>query len=167
MTIATLTSLAISFTLTPALAGNWSLFSRWRVPRPIDAFSRWFAWLRTWYLDVVLAWALRFPIVVAAGSLLLVLGAAALIPLHLIGFEFIPSVDRGQIFVQVQYPTGTPLATTDASVRALSTAFLQLPDIDRITSVSGAMQSGFGGGVNLGSNGQIVVFLLANRAIRN
>jgi hydrophobic/amphiphilic exporter-1 (mainly G- bacteria), HAE1 family len=163
VTIATLTSLAISFTLTPSLAGNWSLFSRWRVPRPIEAFSRAFARLRTFYVERILTWALRFPLLVAAGSAILTGAAIALIPLHAIGFEFIPAVDRGQIFVQVQYPTGTPLATTDASVRALSERFLQLPDIDRITSVSGAMQSGFGGGVNLGSNGQIVVFLLTNR----
>jgi HAE1 family hydrophobic/amphiphilic exporter-1 len=40
---------------------------------------------------------------------------------------------------------------------------LNLPDIDRITSVSGAMQAGFGGSVNLGSNGQITVFLTADR----
>jgi len=163
VTIATLTSLAVSFTLTPSLAGNWSLFSRWRVPRPIDAFSRGFARVRTFYVERALPAALRFPFVVVIGSFLLTAAAAALIPLHVIGFEFIPAVDRGQIFVQVQFPTGTPLTTTDAAVRTLSSQFLQLPDIDRITSVSGALQSGFGGGVNLGSNGQIVVFLLANR----
>jgi HAE1 family hydrophobic/amphiphilic exporter-1 len=163
VTIATLTSLAVSFTITPSLAGNWSLFSRWRPWRPIDAFSRGFARARSFYVTRVLPAALRRPVFVAIGSLLLTVAAGALIPLHLIGFEFIPSVDRGQIFVQVQFPTGTPLTTTDDAVRRLSQRFLELPDIDRITSVSGAMQSGFGGGVNLGSNGQIVVFLLQDR----
>ena len=88
----------------------------------------------------------------------------ALIPLGFVGFEFIPAVDRGQIFVQVQFPTGTPLTTTDAAVRTLSSRFLDLPDVRRITSTSGTMQAGFGGGVALGSNGQISVFLKTNRS---
>ena len=39
---ATLTSLAISFTITPSLAGNWSLLSEWQAPNFITAFSRGF-----------------------------------------------------------------------------------------------------------------------------
>ena len=36
--VATLTSLAISFTITPSLAGNWSLLSQWKPPPlPISA----------------------------------------------------------------------------------------------------------------------------------
>jgi hydrophobic/amphiphilic exporter-1 (mainly G- bacteria), HAE1 family len=161
--IATLTSLAVSFTITPSLAGNWSLRSNWRPPRFIDAFTGGFARLREFYTGRILTAALRRPWVVVITSAVLTAGAIALIPLHVIGFEFIPAVDRGQIFTQVQFPTGTPLTTTDAAVRKLSTAFLELPDIQRMTSTSGALQSGFGGGVNLGSNGQIQVFLTPNR----
>ena len=43
---ATLTSLAISFTVTPSLAGNWSLFSRWRPWAPLRAFTRGFERVR-------------------------------------------------------------------------------------------------------------------------
>ena len=38
--VATLTSLAVSFTVTPALAGNWSLKSKWKPWKPIDWFTR-------------------------------------------------------------------------------------------------------------------------------
>ena len=38
-----------------------------------------------------------------------------LVPLGVGGFEFIPPVDRGEVFVQLTYPTGTPLATTPRS----------------------------------------------------
>jgi HAE1 family hydrophobic/amphiphilic exporter-1 len=158
--IATLTSLAVSFTVTPSLAGNWALLSKWRVPRFITAFTEGFARLRTFYVERVLSGALRHRIPIVAAATLLTAGAIALIPLGFIGFEFIPAVDRGQIFVQVQYPTGTPLTTTDAAIRTLSTNIIQnVPDVQRITSTSGQMQSGFGGGVALGSNGQITVFL--------
>jgi HAE1 family hydrophobic/amphiphilic exporter-1 len=161
--IATLTSLFVSFTITPALAGNWSLRSNWKPPGFIAAFTRGFARLRTWYAAAILPRALRYPLPIVIVSIVLTLGAIALIPLNVVGFEFMPAQDRGNVFVQVQFPTGTPLAQTDATVRTLTQHFLELPDIDRITSVSGAMQAGFGGSVNLGSNGQITVFLTADR----
>jgi HAE1 family hydrophobic/amphiphilic exporter-1 len=161
--IATLTSLAVSFTITPALAGNWSLLSRWRTPRFIDAFSRGFAWLRTFYAERILAAALRHRVIVLVAAGLLTIGAIALIPLGYIGFEFIPAVDRGEIFATVQFPTGTPLTTTDAAIRTVSGRFLELPDVQRITSTSGTSQAGFGGGIALGSTGQLRVFLNPDR----
>ncbi len=161
--IATLTSLFVSFTLTPSLAGNWSLRSTWKAPGIIQGFTRGFDRLRTFYAERILPFALRYPVPIVAACAILTVAAVALIPLGLIGFEFIPAQDRGQIFVQVQYPTGTPLATTDAAVRALTTRYLTIAGVQRITSTSGASQSGFGGSVNLGSNGQLTVFLDPNR----
>jgi len=163
VTIATLTSLAVSFTITPSLAGNWSLLSTWKPWRPIIAFSNAFSRLRDFYTERILIKALSFPIPVVLLTLLCVVGSTMLIPLGAIGFEFIPAVDRGQIFVSIQYPTGTPLATTDAAVRAMTARFMKLPDIQRINSTTGSSQAGFGGSVNLGSNGQLRVFLNDNR----
>ena len=164
VTIATLTSLFVSFTITPALSGNWSLLSNWRPPRIVDAFTRGFERLRDFYTGRVLGGALRHGPFVFVGAIVLTLAAVALIPLGFIGFEFIPAVDRGQIFCTVQFPTGTPLTTTDAAIRMLSARFLSLPDIQTITSTSGSSQAGFGGSVNLGSNGQIRVVLNDNRS---
>jgi hydrophobic/amphiphilic exporter-1 (mainly G- bacteria), HAE1 family len=161
--IATLTSLFVSFTVTPALAGNWSLRSNWRPPNVIRAFTRGFARLRTFYAERILPRALRYPLPIVIASAVLTAGAIALIPLGIVGFEFMPAQDRGNVFVQVQFPTGTPLATTDATVRTLTQHFLELPDVQRITSVSGAMRAGFGGSVNLGATGQITVFLNPDR----
>ena len=161
--IATLTSLFVSFTLTPSLAGNWSLRSNWRAPRFVVAFTEGFARLRNVYTDRILPAALRAPIPIVVACALLSAGAIALIPLGAIGFEFIPSQDRGQIFVQVQFPTGAPLTQTDAAVRALTNAYVQLPGVQRITSTSGAFQAGFGGSVNLGAEGQLTVFLDPDR----
>jgi HAE1 family hydrophobic/amphiphilic exporter-1 len=161
--IATLTSLFVSFTLTPSLAGNWSLRSTWKAPRFIVAFTDAFARLRDLYTDRILPFALRVPIPIVAACALLTAGAIALIPLGAIGFEFIPAQDRGQIFVQVQFPTGAPLTQTDAAVRALTNAYVQVPGVQRITSTSGAFQAGFGGSVNLGAEGQLTVFLDPDR----
>jgi HAE1 family hydrophobic/amphiphilic exporter-1 len=165
VTIATLTSLAISFTITPALAGNWSLLSGWRPPGFILGFADNFARLRNFYSERILMRAFAHPWTVVVVSALLTGGAIALIPLGFIGFEFIPSVDRGQIFVSIQYPTGTPLSTTDASVRALTAAYLDVDGVRTITSTSGTSQAGFGGNINLGSNGQLRVLLEPNHKL--
>jgi HAE1 family hydrophobic/amphiphilic exporter-1 len=165
VTIATLTSLAVSFTVTPSLSGNWSLLSRWRPPAPIVAFTRGFERLRNFYSERILPAALRFSIPVFVVSILLTVGAISLIPLGIVGFEFIPAVDRGQIFCTIQFPTGTPLTTTDAAVRTLSARFMDLPGVQTITSTSGTAQAGFGGGINLGSNGQIRVLLADNHKV--
>jgi HAE1 family hydrophobic/amphiphilic exporter-1 len=163
VTIATLTSLVVSFTITPALAGNWSLLSRWKPPAPIRAFTAWFARLREFYSERVLPAAIRFSIPIVIAAVLLTVGAVALIPLGYVGFDFIPAVDRGQIFATVQYPTGTPLTTTDAAIRKLTDAYLQIDDVQQIISTTGASQQGFGGSINIGSTGQIRIILRTNR----
>jgi HAE1 family hydrophobic/amphiphilic exporter-1 len=163
VTIATLTSLAVSFTITPALAGNWSLLSNWKPPRPIIAFSDGFARLRDFYSDRILPAAIRFAIPIVIVAALLTAGAVALIPLGFIGFDFIPAVDRGQIFATVQYPTGTPLATTDAAIRKVTDAFMQIDDVQQIISTTGASQAGFGGSINIGSTGQLRIILKTDR----
>ncbi len=163
VTIATLTSLGVSFTITPALAGNWSLLSTWKAPRPIVAFGNGFERLRTFYSERILAAAMRFAIPIVAGAALLTAGAIALIPLGFVGFDFIPAVDRGQIFANVQFPTGTPLATTDAAIRRVTDAFMQIDGVQQIISTTGSSQAGFGGSINVGSTGQMRVILKADR----
>ena len=161
--VATLTSLAVSFTITPALAGNWSLLSRHKAPRLIEAFTRGFERARLWYLDHVLEWGLRHRITVVAICVLSVVGAISLVPLHVIGFDFIPPIDRGEIFMQLTFPTGTPLATTNAAIANLTSQISRIPDVQRQTGTAGAYQAGFGGGINQGSVGQIHVWLNDNR----
>ena len=163
VTVATLTSLAVSFTITPALAGNWSLLSRWKPWRPIVAFSEAFSRLRDFYTERVLLRALQYPRTIVAFAAIGVAAAVALVLCNVIGREDIPAIDRGQVFVTIQYPTGTPLATTDAAVRKMTERFMKLPDIQRINSTTGSSQSGFGGRVSLGSNGQLTVYLNPNR----
>jgi HAE1 family hydrophobic/amphiphilic exporter-1 len=159
VTIATLTSLAVSFTITPALAGNWSLLSNWMAPRPIVAFGNAFERLRNFYSARILPAAMRFAIPIVIGAALLTAGAVALIPLGLVGFDFIPAVDIGQIFATITFPTGTPLTTTDTAVREVTNAYMELPDVQQIISTTGTAQAGFGGGINIGSTGQLRILL--------
>ena len=135
--VATLTSLCVSFTITPSLAGNWSLLSDWKAPRPIESFARGFERLRQWYSRRALPWALRRPLLVFGVSGAAVAGSILLIPLGVVGFEFIPPVDRGEIFVQLTYPTGTPLATVNSAIAAIDQRFSKLTDVDSLTALAG------------------------------
>jgi len=78
--VATLFSLLVSFTLTPLLAGRWS------VKRRSPAVPVWAAWFQTafervghWYSNVVLPWALAHRILVPVGCALLILDALTLV----------------------------------------------------------------------------------------
>jgi HAE1 family hydrophobic/amphiphilic exporter-1 len=161
--VATLTSLWTSFTVTPTLAGRWSLRSKWKTPRPIQAFDAWFDRVRSWYADRVLPKALERPLLVAGTAGALFLASLTLLPLGLIGFTFIPSVDRGEIFVQVTYPTGTPLSRVDAVVRRLDRKVLDISDLQTDVAIAGAYSSPFGGFLTQGNVGQIHLFLKENR----
>jgi hydrophobic/amphiphilic exporter-1 (mainly G- bacteria), HAE1 family len=162
---ATLTSLFVSFTVTPALAGNWSLMSKWKPPGLIDRFTHLFENTRLWYAERALPWALERPrlVVIACGCA--VIGAILLIPLGVIGFEFMPPVDRGEVFIQFTYPTGTPLAHVNSTIAAMTKEIAKIPDVQSQTSLAGGTQSGFGGSINLGSVGQVHVFLQDNHKL--
>jgi HAE1 family hydrophobic/amphiphilic exporter-1 len=161
----TLASLLVSFTITPALAGNWSLLSSKRTVRPIDAFSRGFERLRDWYAERALPWALDHPWVVGGVSLVTLVGALALIwPSGIVGFDFVPAQDRGEIFVRLDFPGGTPLATTRAAVRSIEREVDALPDVRSEYALAGASQSPDGDYIVDGAVGQLDVHLKSDRS---
>jgi HAE1 family hydrophobic/amphiphilic exporter-1 len=165
VTVATLTSLFVSFTVTPSLAGRWSLLSTWRPWRPIDAFTHQFERLRSWYVERALAWGLRNRAIVIAISAISLVLAILLIPLGIVGFEYIPPIDRGEVYITLTYPTGTPLETTREGVLAVERLVDQSPDVTSETALAGAYEGNLEGYVNAGAIGQLHVFLKANRSI--
>jgi hydrophobic/amphiphilic exporter-1 (mainly G- bacteria), HAE1 family len=163
VTVATLTSLFVSFAVTPALSGRWALFSKWKPWGIIDRFTAWFDGVRTWYAQTALSWGLEhrgFVIFVSFASLVL---ALLMIPLGIVGFEYMPPVDRGEMFVNINYPTGTPLTTVTAAVRKAEQIVLKVPDLQSETAIAGAYQGMLTGYINNGSNGQIHIFLKPGR----
>jgi HAE1 family hydrophobic/amphiphilic exporter-1 len=161
--IATLTSLFVSFTVTPTLAGLWALVDDWHPPRFIDAFGRWFESLRVWYAHHVLDWALDHKIAVVLVCAITFVAALALIPLGVVGEEFIPSTDRGQLFIQLTYPLGTPVAQVRDGAFALEREVDKQPDLDSETTVAGAYSASFGGFVTQSNVAQETIYLKDNR----
>jgi HAE1 family hydrophobic/amphiphilic exporter-1 len=162
--VATLSSLLVSFTITPALAGNWSLLSSKRTLRIIDEFTKGFERLRNWYAERALPWGLAHPLmVVGIAAVTLVAALALLWPLGLVGFEFDPPQDNGEIFVQLNYPSGTPLSVTQQAVRQIERQVNLIPDLRTETSLAGAAMSPFGGYIIDGGVGQIDLRLRSDR----
>jgi HAE1 family hydrophobic/amphiphilic exporter-1 len=163
VTVATLTSLFVSFTVTPSLAGRWALLSTWRPWPLIERFSAGFERARSAYVDRALTWGLEHRFTVAAISALSLVLAVALIPLGLVGFEYIPPVDRGQIFVTIAYPSGTPLETTRGGLLAVEAAIDRTPDVQAESSMAGAYLGQLSGYITNGAIAQMNVFLRDGR----
>jgi HAE1 family hydrophobic/amphiphilic exporter-1 len=164
VTVATLTSLFVSFTVTPTLAGRWALLSTWRPWPVIERFSRGFERLRSYYVDRVLGWGLAHRATVALVSVLSLVFALALIPLGLVGFEYIPPVDRGEIYLTLTFPAGTPLETTRQGLLAVENAVDQTPDVQAESSMAGAYLGQLSGYINNGAIAQMNIFLRDRRS---
>ena len=157
--ISTLTSLFVSFTVTPTLAGLWALKSHWKPPFFIDWFTKAFDKLRDWYRFTALEWALRLGWLVAAFCLVSFVGAMLLVPLGIVGEEFVPSTDRGQIYVQSTYPIGTPVSQVRDGLYKLEAKVMKASDLSAEATTAGGYSASFGGYVLQGNVGQITIFL--------
>ena len=163
--ISTLTSLFVSFTVTPTLAGLWALRSEWKPPFFINAFTRAFDGLRDWYADKVLPWALRNPLLIAGFCIITFVGAIALVPLGVVGEEFVPPTDRGQIYIQLTSPIGTPLTKVQAGAYKLEDLVRHESDVAAEATTAGGYSAGFGGYVLQGNVAQLTIFLKDDRKL--
>src|SRR5215469_6784772 len=162
--VATLFSLLVSFTLTPLLAAKWALrrkpvdinaapkndgrpsFTR-MTAGPVGNFSRWFERLRKSYHDVALPWAMRHPYLVFFGSWGLVIVAIVGLAMGAVPAEFQPSTDWGFAIVQVTYPPGTPIGTTQAAVLRMEPKVQQMDGVQSVSATVGQKSGTIGGNV--------------------
>jgi hydrophobic/amphiphilic exporter-1 (mainly G- bacteria), HAE1 family len=162
--ISTLTSLFVSFTITPTLAGLWALRSHWKPWRVVDWFGDRFDQVRNWYTQRVLPWSLGRGKMVAIFCAATFGLALAMVGVGAVGEEFIPPVDRGEIYMQLVYPIGTPIQTVEKGVFGLQGQVLKTSDIFANTAVAGAYAASFGGFVSQSNVGQVHVWLKDNRS---
>ncbi len=145
--VATLFSLFVSFTLTPMLASRWlkaesdeddnSLMGRfgrkWEAGynRLAEVYGR------------LLVWALGHRKTVVVVTFLIFAGAVSMIPLKLIGTEFLPAEDQGEVYLLVEMPPGTPLNVTNDVVLKLEQKLAKVPEVTDYFSTVGLSESGF------------------------
>ncbi len=141
---ATLFSLFISFTLTPMLAAR--LFSSGAAPvsgRIWTFMDR----LETAAVDKyekLLRRSLAHGRRVIAGVLILLVGTVALIPLGVIGAEYMPRTDESNFRVSVELPVGQNLEMTDAVISQLEQYILTIPEVTYCLSNVGGSSSNWG-----------------------
>ena len=99
VTVATLTSLFVSFAVTPSLAGRWALYSRWKPWPHHRSFRASVSIACALVAKRALPWGLEHRALVVWVSFVSLVLALLLIPLGIVGFEYMPPVDRGEVFV--------------------------------------------------------------------
>lgn len=130
--VAVLISLFVSFTLDPMLSSVWHDPSIGRKPKgPIGwlaGFSdRAIAGILSIYRPLM-RFSLRRRWVVMTAALVIFLGSFVLVPL--IGIEFVPKADMGEMTVKLSAPVGSSLEYTASKLRLAEAAIREFPEVD-------------------------------------
>jgi len=126
-------ALVVALLLTPALA--WMAF---KTPRPLRE-NRSLAWLKTCYLAFLNATLQRSRWLLATGSA----AALALVLLaSTIGRDFLPYLDEGSIWLQVQMPPGITLDKAQKMADELRRVTLEFPEVSYIVTQTGRNDDG-------------------------
>jgi HAE1 family hydrophobic/amphiphilic exporter-1 len=162
VSIATLTSLFVSFTVTPVLAGLWSMQSTWKPWPVITWFDGRFEGLRDQYTRRWLPAVVRRPWPIVVASVVLCVLAFLLVPSGWVGEEYQPTQDQGIIYAQLTLPPGHPLAQTRTLMNELEAKVRQTitgADFQSEQTIAGGYSAEFGGFVQEGNVGQISIYL--------
>ena len=128
---AILASMIIALTLVPTLAAKVTTTRESRVRKLIDGGMR----KAQDYYVVIVAWVLRFPLILPA------IFTAALfyaIPTIFTGKDiFLPKMDDGRITVRMSADPGVTLDEMDRSVRALEELFSRQPETETVFTLAG------------------------------
>ncbi len=142
--VSTLLSLFVSFTLTPMLAAKWSRLVRQTGETAVGRLILRFEGMQDRVGDAyrhLLAWALdhRKTVVAVSGGMLA--GSLALVPLGLIGTEFMTDSDRGEFAVNLDMPLGTTIDKTDQAIARVEKIVAGMPEVERYLATIGKQQS--------------------------
>ena len=151
-------SLAVAMTLVPMLAAQLSKVHRTsgiNRTRPLVAFNRWVERLTAWYRRVAGRAVRRRGLVigVAYGSLILVYFLT-----RGLGSEFLPTIDDGNVSVNINMPPGTPPQRTNEIAYRLEALVRQMPHVRHIFTTAGGGFMG-GGSVERGGRGSLDIQL--------
>jgi hydrophobic/amphiphilic exporter-1 (mainly G- bacteria), HAE1 family len=141
VTFTLVASLLVALTLVPMLSSKM-------LPSPLSVEEQLSLWQRIGQAfgkvldglnDVyksVLQWSIEHKKTIFFGTLLLLIGSLFLIPL--VGVEFLPMFDQGEILVEVDMPPGTDIEKTEEVLYKIESFLLDYPGMDLVfTSIGG------------------------------
>ncbi len=133
ISLAVIGSLLLTLTLIPVLSSL--LFRR----PPSQRESPLLRWVRKPYLPA-LRWCLRRPVVpLATAAVFLVLSLGVF---GLLGKEFLPELDEGDLWVRIKFPIGISIEGARPYVREIRQRLLKFPEVNVVTSQLGAPDDG-------------------------
>ena len=145
---ATLFSMFVSFTLTPMLASR--LFQK-GVKEPEgriwDFMNRLEAKAIEKY-EELLCWSLAHGKKVILSVGIIFLAMVSLVPLGVIGAEYMPRTDEGSFKISIQMPVGTNIDQTDTTVRKIEEYVGSIPEVTNYLSSVGS-QGGNNGSISV------------------
>lgn len=134
---ATLFSMFVSFTLTPMLASRLFRLGLNIPDRPLwrkmDAMEK----SAQIYYTKILTWSLRHAKRLVIPITIIFFSAVSLVPLGLVGSEFMPQTDEGSFHITIQLPTNANLDRTDAAARQMEEYLKTIPEITYYTAMVG------------------------------
>ena len=92
------------------------------------------------YYAPALAWALRRGRIVIAAAVLALGGSLAMVPL--LGTEFLPELNEGAVWINVQLPNSASVSEAQSMARRIRDAIRRTPEVDFVTSKSGRPEDG-------------------------
>jgi Cation/multidrug efflux pump len=141
----TLTSLFVSFTITPTLASRFAklerLTDRTLIGKFALAFERYFHKFSDFY-HTLLKWALVNKAKVALATSGIFVLSLLLPAFGLIGNEFMPQSDRGEFGVSVELEPGSSVEQTNQVALQIERIFSQMPEIKKVFTSVGSQESG-------------------------
>lgn len=141
---ATLFSMFVSFTLTPMLASK--LFKHgYHEPRSgVWDYVNKLEEATIAQYDRILRWSLHNRRKVLVGVLTLFVFSLSLIPLGVIGSEYMPRTDEGSFRINVELPVGQNLEQTNDVIRSLEQYLTSIPEVTNYLSSVGSPASNSG-----------------------
>jgi hydrophobe/amphiphile efflux-1 (HAE1) family protein len=144
--VSTLSSLIVSFTLTPMIASRFAKLEKLNPKHFFGRiglfFERGISGFTTQYL-VALQWSLRHKAATLGITLLLLFGSFMLVGAGFVGTEFAPATDKGELSLLISLQPGSRLDSTDATFRQIEAKLATLPVIKQTFTTIGYMNDGF------------------------
>jgi len=144
--VSTLSSLMVSFTLTPMIA---SRFAKLEDLSNNTFFGRASLWFESQMKGLtegygkVLAWGLNHKIIIGVLAATIFSSSLLLLTSNIVGAEFLPAADKGELSLFVDMQPGTKLNETDSTVRIIENKLKAIPEITKVFSNTGYQNDGF------------------------
>jgi HAE1 family hydrophobic/amphiphilic exporter-1 len=132
---ATLFSLLVSFTLTPAMASRLLAREKTEEGGRLGGFFE--KDVKGAY-ERALLWALEHRVLVIGSVALLFAASLALVPLKAVSTEFLPGFDQSKLVIDLNLGAGAGIDRTDAAVKLVEAKLLGLPEVLTVYSQVGS-----------------------------